>query len=488
MKGFFLFFIWALTLNAQLWIRGVETTFGRIDARPFGIYEYNSYIFIGGYMYYENFIDPTTEGFVACFDSTLTLKWVYATPESKTVVRVSTAAPLSNGGILAALRYDFNTTLLLIDKTGTLLKEIPFEGTTLSVGRAGEKIIGVTGGYAGTVYVMNEEGEILTQWKTNYVNGPKVSIQFHDGSLWLSSYSSVGTYVAKHKFDTGELLWYRVIPNGILGYSDIDSAGNCYFGSVLLIENPSPPEGYAIAEKYHMEKIDSDGNILWQTEWFGRENWIARVVAGVGAVSVNSAKNLVTIGGEIQKDEGIPDGGRAAYVAGLSMDNGKIAWEMKWHYGNSSYSSDNVSSVYGICSNKKGEMFVTGYEWNGYKDLHQLPSYAHIDEYRLEKIVDVTESNSIPTSYSLSQNYPNPFNPTTTISFSIPICVTSDVPHVSLKIYDVLGREVATLVDEEKPAGNYEILFDGSNLTSGIYFYTLKAEGFSETKKMLLIK
>ena len=92
------------------------------------------------------------------------------------------------------------------------------------------------------------------------------------------------------------------------------------------------------------------------------------------------------------------------------------------------------------------------------------------------------ESLSI-TDYKLNQNYPNPFNPSTTISFSIPV-----QGNVSLKIYDLLGKEVVTLVDELKSAGNYQITFDAAQLASGMYFYKLEASNFSQTKKMILLK
>ena len=91
------------------------------------------------------------------------------------------------------------------------------------------------------------------------------------------------------------------------------------------------------------------------------------------------------------------------------------------------------------------------------------------------------------TKYELSQNYPNPFNPNTIVKYSIPLGAQRDVS-VQLKVYDVLGNEVAILVNEEKPAGNYEIEFDGNELPSGIYFYKLQAGEFVETKKMVLIK
>jgi len=88
-----------------------------------------------------------------------------------------------------------------------------------------------------------------------------------------------------------------------------------------------------------------------------------------------------------------------------------------------------------------------------------------------------------PTEFKLLQNYPNPFNPSTKISWQSPVGSWQ-----TLKIYDVLAKEVATLVNEELPAGEYEVEFNSNGLTSGIYFYQLKTGNFIETKKMILIK
>ena len=90
---------------------------------------------------------------------------------------------------------------------------------------------------------------------------------------------------------------------------------------------------------------------------------------------------------------------------------------------------------------------------------------------------------TISSEFMLSQNYPNPYNPSTKINYSI-----SNSGIVILKVYDVLGKEVATLINEEKHSGNYEVEFNADNLTSGIYFYTLKAGEFVSTKKMILLK
>ena len=99
-------------------------------------------------------------------------------------------------------------------------------------------------------------------------------------------------------------------------------------------------------------------------------------------------------------------------------------------------------------------------------------------------ITGLNENNpNIINDYELYQNYPNPFNPITIISYQLP-----ERSQVILKVFDILGREVATLVNEEKAAGNYEVRFDASNLSSGIYFYSISAGDFHQTKKMILLR
>jgi len=101
----------------------------------------------------------------------------------------------------------------------------------------------------------------------------------------------------------------------------------------------------------------------------------------------------------------------------------------------------------------------------------------------------INDYDIIPSTIALYQNYPNPFNPTTTIKFIIPSGLSNNSPlRVSLKIFDALGKEVATLLDEEKLPGIYSIIFDGKNLSSGVYFYKLQTNNYSETKKFILMK
>lgn len=118
-------------------------------------------------------------------------------------------------------------------------------------------------------------------------------------------------------------------------------------------------------------------------------------------------------------------------------------------------------------------------EWMGQRDAE----YAAIHEVLMTGVTGVEEIPGLPVEFSLDQNYPNPFNPTTVINFSIPASA-----NVSLKVYNAVGQEVATLVNEFKNAANYKVDFNGSKLSSGVYFYKLDAGNFVQTKKMLLIK
>jgi hypothetical protein len=131
-------------------------------------------------------------------------------------------------------------------------------------------------------------------------------------------------------------------------------------------------------------------------------------------------------------------------------------------------------------------------DWNNLQNepvkiLIDLGNDGTIDDsiFVKNQATNVEDEGSLlsPDSYNLAQNYPNPFNPVTTIKYSIP-----ESGNVSLKVYDILGKEVATLVNEEKAQGVYSVIFDASNLSSGVYFYKLQAGSFVEIKKMMVLK
>ena len=104
--------------------------------------------------------------------------------------------------------------------------------------------------------------------------------------------------------------------------------------------------------------------------------------------------------------------------------------------------------------------------------------YKSVRFFDYAVITSAEDNITLPISYKLSQNFPNPFNPSTKIKYSVP-----EVSFITIIIYDLLGSEVATLVNEEKPVGTYELNWNAANLPSGVYFYRLQAGSFVQTKK-----
>jgi len=140
-----------------------------------------------------------------------------------------------------------------------------------------------------------------------------------------------------------------------------------------------------------------------------------------------------------------------------------------------------------IDSQLYGAYFVEVADMDGDNDLDVIATGTTADDvvwYENNIVVGVeNKSTIVPAEYSLYQNYPNPFNPSTTIEYHI-----QELSLVTIKVYNVLGKEVATLINEYKPAGKYETEFNAANLPSGIYFYKVQAGDFVETKKMILMK
>jgi hypothetical protein len=106
------------------------------------------------------------------------------------------------------------------------------------------------------------------------------------------------------------------------------------------------------------------------------------------------------------------------------------------------------------------------------------------DSFTVDIVTGIAENETtLPIEYALKQNYPNPFNPSTRIKYSIP-----QSSNVVIKVFDILGNAIATLVNEEKSVGIYEVEFDATGISSGVYFYTLTAGNFVETKKLVLLR
>jgi hypothetical protein len=185
-----------------------------------------------------------------------------------------------------------------------------------------------------------------------------------------------------------------------------------------------------------------------------------------------------------------------SFKADVQRNNVTLSWQTATETNNNGFEIERqAGSPHSAFGNWEKIGFVAG---NGTST--QMHSYSFMDEnvipgkyyYRLKQIDfngtseysnEVEVNVNIPKDYVLGQNYPNPFNPSTSISFGIP-----SNSEVSLKVYDLLGREVATLVDKYKSAGSYKIDFNAIGLPSGVYVYQLRAGSFNATKKMILLK
>lgn len=198
---------------------------------------------------------------------------------------------------------------------------------------------------------------------------------------------------------------------------------------------------------------------------------------------------------------------QSVHEAASAVDNSvTLKWQTQTEFDNYGFEVERTANLRGL-KNENGDSNLGGFSFIGFVkgsgNSNSSKQYSFVDsnpslgkiQYRLKQIdndgsfkyshVVEAELNFIPKEYSLCQNYPNPFNPTTVISYQLPVA-----GNVTLKIYDVLGREVATLVNEVQQAGKYNVQLSADNyhLSSGVYIYRINAGKFSEEKKMLLLK
>ncbi len=162
-------------------------------------------------------------------------------------------------------------------------------------------------------------------------------------------------------------------------------------------------------------------------------------------------------------------------------------WQYLGQSSGTSYTDQTLSYCHAIppatCENYRNVSYrVTVVDYGSHESASSNEVTARLTGGSPEKIL-LNPDYDVPLEYSLSQNYPNPFNPSTTISYSI-----KKAGLVDLIVFDILGIEVASLVNEVKESGNYSVTFNATNLPSGIYFYTLTSGNFIATKKLILLK
>ena len=311
--------------------------------------------------------------------------------------------------------------------------------------------------------------------------------QFYDnvsfGNIQLTaSGTNSNIFIVKYD-DNGNSIWANQSYGS--GYYDnaqvisTDANGNSYiagqFNDTVTLGNSQ------MISKAHrnafVAKYDANGNCIWASQ-------VKSAFSNSTGISLDRKGNSYITGqfgdtatfGNIQLDAGDSSNFFIAKYDG----NGSCLWAKQ----SAIIDSNSIAGGLRIASDTNGNSYITG-SFTGLLTIGNdiITGGDFIAKISNTVLGITTEKPTIPNYFNISQNYPNPFNPTTTISFLIP-----RTEFVSLKVYDLLGREVATLVNEEKLPGHYEVEFNGMNLPSGVYFYRLQAGNFSQTKKLLLLK
>lgn len=333
-------------------------------------------------------------------------------------------------------------------------------------------VTGLSNGAGGDIYTIKYDANGTEQWarridyNNTYQEGFKIAVDGSSNIIVCAQSSGSGfyssSYIITFKYDkNGNLLWQKTYGSGTWTSHlptdlHINADGSLYvlgYGDL----NPSGQNDYVLL------KYNGAGTQLWVSRYNGQANLDDKAYSMVQ----DDSGNIYVTGGSIST-------GTSYDFATVKFDSSGIQqWSIKY---NGTFDSTDIAST--VRLDRYGNLYVAGTSF-GYGTQNDFA----LIKYNSNPIGIQTVSSGIPHYFSLSQNYPNPFNPVSIIKFEVP----KDV-NVTLKIFDILGREVTTLVNEFKRAGFYESKFDGNDLASGIYFYRIEAGGFISSKKMILIK
>lgn len=362
----------------------------------------------------------------------------------------------SNGNFLWGQKYD--ATIFRPDTPADLTLDVNgnviVTGTSNSDGETWEDIATVKYNSAGDQLWVNRFSLPSNGASTDWGNAV---ISDNNGNVYVTGYSEnfAGKMVTIKYSSNGIQQWYALYDSNAVdqGY-DINVYGNFvyvtgYTGGRLLVV-----------------KYDSSGNLVWDR--ITREFQIS---IGYSSV-VDNLGNIYTTG----YCSGIP----STDCLTLKYDiNGNLQWYKTY---NGLRDSNDIAND--LCLDNFGNLYVTG--WS--RGFNTNADFITLKYSNLTAIQPVT--TELPAEYSLSQNYPNPFNPSTKIKFSIPNTPLSfgEGQGVGLFIYNSLGQQITTLINQQLTPGTYEVEWDASNFPSGLYFYQLTSGEYSETKKMILLK
>lgn len=325
-----------------------------------------------------------------------------------------------------------------------------------------------SGGVGKSIFLVKVSADGIEQWRNNYGGGNGADgsgiVQLDDGSFIITGYTTLGddfqVYLIRVS-SSGNLIWEKNY--GGADYDMGSSIAKTQDGN-LLVSGYTASKGAGARDGYIL-KLDTDGNLIWD-KTYGME----KSDQFSGVVETPNGE-IIAVGISITRTTQ-NEQFNSAFIVKTSSDGNQV-----W------------SQIYGGDLNDSfGKVRITND--GGAICVGSTESFSKSNDIYLVKvgnsgIVSSIENNGVnlPTSFQLEQNYPNPFNPTTRIKYQV-----GSIENTSLKIYDMLGREVKTLVNKLTLPGSYEVEFDGSDLSSGVYFYRLNSGEFVQTRKMLLIK
>jgi hypothetical protein len=306
-------------------------------------------------------------------------------------------------------------------------------------------------------------------------------------NYWLLKTDSNGTKISTHFYGNGEIDYSRSI--------ELTKDGDL----ILIGKKWGTP---------YIIKTSQDGQIIWEKEYkfnfnsfeivetFGSYNIIGSINGRISTMIINNNN-----GDSVKLN--LYEKGYGQSIIQLESNKYIVSANATFNFTNTRFDAyyfvtdsmgtklkefifDFISYDYAVKAIKtkdEGLLFIGN--TNSFWPYIDQIFIVKTDSNYLYNEITAIQKNKVFNTYFLYQNYPNPFNPKTQISYQIP---NSEVQNVNLKVFDILGKEVATLVNEKQSPGNYQVEFDGTDYPSGVYFYRLQSGSYSETKKMILLR
>jgi hypothetical protein len=445
--------------GAEQWVHRYQNTAPDFGVFPLEIECSGNSIYVNAYVLDEDTV--LSKQLLIKYNGTGSVQWVKTHTFNTTAsVKIKTD---NSGNIIAVFPLLNSVTVLKYDPDGNLLWTYNTSEFILMFNGAEQDSAGniylLGAGFDCIIQKVNPAGNLV--WSRTY--NPTGNSDFgnsvctdKNGNIIVTGYStesfSASTAFTVKYSPAGDTIWSETIsePGRLLEGEGVvtDSAGNVWIAYSSEDENGMHSLGII--------KYNSSGVPVWDSLYSGSNNIIFTNMA------IDHTGRLAIAGLMI--------GGNSDMLLLRSDLSGRVVTEFT--------SGTPATEEYtgGLAVDNTGDVFLTGTVVNG--------STSDVITYGFMNTIGIHQTQAeIPDGYILGQNYPNPFNPATNIQFSVP-----RQGLIKLVVYDITGKEVSGLVNKQLKPGTYKVDFDAAGLTSGVYFYKLSAEGFTETKKMILVK